>query len=280
VLRISNFYYFKLNVKNMRNFKILFGLLVVVFATFFTYSCTKDNSSDNNVNKDFATHNRSASISENCLSVLVSECTGELQIDTLNFNVEIYPGCYSNISWIEYLCLEPGTGEILNVSFLNVFGWPIVGQCDSTLTSWQNLFNTGQYAQYNADILAYQFAVEKAFTKKRMEELLSIGLWSCDEQGAYLQTKLFKASCQFIYNVECGVKQGEGNISKPYIGSCGESCCKSTIWWCTDKNGVPQPSEPLIEQLGSCEGPRIYPYFPKKGCTIWQEGVCNDRCNE
>lgn len=264
----------------MNKLKLFLFIFSTIAMMVGIYSCVKDTNPSEKVLHDSIIENRSATVSGSCLEVLASECTGELQIDTLNFDVEIYPGCVANISWIEYLCLEPSTGIVLNVSFVNVFGWPIPGQCDSTLNSWNNLFNTGQYAQYNADILAYQFEVEKAFTKKRMQELLSLGLWPCSGNGAFLESKLFKASCQFVYNIQCGVSSGQGTISLPYIGSCGESCCKSTIWWCTDKDGTPVPSNPLVEQIGSCEGSREYPVRPKKGCTIFQEGICTDTCNK
>jgi hypothetical protein len=263
----------------MKRFKIFIGFMAVVITAAFVVSCTKDNPVTSNNEQKFET--RSSSITGDCLQDLISDCTGSLDVDTFTYPIPIYGNCTASVTWIEYLCEDPGTGSILNVSFVDVVGWPIAGQCDSVILAWNNLFNTGQFPQLNQAILDFQSDVEKAFTKYRMKQLLDLGVWPCDGSGAYLQAKLYKASCQFTYRLECTPKGGGGQtISVPYIGSCGESCCKSTVWWCRDSNGNDVPSLPLIEQLGSCEGPRVYPVPPKKFCTIWQEGVCIDRCNE
>ena len=72
----------------MNRLKFLLGALVVAVVSLGIYSCAKDNNPALNVNNDFATQNRSVSISGDCLSVLASECTGELQIDNIDFDVE------------------------------------------------------------------------------------------------------------------------------------------------------------------------------------------------
>lgn len=263
----------------MKRFKILIGSVAAILAAVIIYSCSKETSTLSPQVDKTQLEQRSASISGDCLETLISECTGELAVDTFTFPIPIYGNCTASVSWIEYLCLEPGTGKILNYSFVNVVGWPIAGQCDSVIVAWNNLFNSGQYDLLNEAILSFQSDVEKAFTKHRMKELLDLGLWPCSGNGAYLQTKLFKASCQFTYWLECNKGDG-GTISIPYIGSCGESCCKSTVWWCRDDQGNDVASNPLIEQLGSCEGPRVYPHFPKKFCRIWREGICIDKCDQ